>query len=72
MVEDLKYIFIKKIERNTWLSPSTKKSALEKLRKLEVQLGSPKHIRNDEILDYEEDDPWYNMQILADWRLKNL
>ena len=70
MVEDLKYIFIKKIERNTWLSPSTKKSALEKLKKLEVQIGSPKHIRNDVILDYVEDDPWYNMQTLAEWRLK--
>ena len=33
MMEDLKFIFIKKIERNTWLSPSTKKSALKKLKK---------------------------------------
>jgi putative endopeptidase len=70
MVNDLKYIFIKKIERNTWLSPSTKKSALLKLKKLEVQIGTPKKIRADPILDYKEDDPWHNMRILGEWRFK--
>ncbi len=69
MVEDLKYIFIKKIERNSWLSPSTKKSALLKLNKLEVQMVTPKYITEDTILEYIEDDPWYNMTALSMWRL---
>ena len=69
MVDDLKYIFIKKIERNKWLSPSTKKSALLKLNKLEVQMVTPKYITEDTILDYVEDDPWYNMNALSMWRL---
>ena len=34
MVGDLKELFLQKIEHNTWLSPSTKKAALLKLRKM--------------------------------------
>jgi putative endopeptidase len=70
MVEDLRYIFMKKIERNNWLSPSTKKSALLKLEKLEIQIGVPPNLREDPLLDYIDDDPWHNMKLLADWRLK--
>ncbi len=70
MVEDLKYIFVKKIERNKWLSPSTKESALLKLKKLEIQIGVPPNLRPEPLLDYVVDDPWHNMSILADWRLK--
>jgi len=68
MVDDLKHIFIKKIERNKWLSPSTKKSALDKLHKLEVIVGTPKQLREDPILEYKDDDPWYNMALLAGWK----
>jgi predicted metalloendopeptidase len=68
MVEDLKYIFIKRMEKNKWLSPSTKKSALAKLHKLEVIVGTPKKLRPDPVLDYVEDDPWYNMALLAGWK----
>ena len=68
MVDDLKHIFIKKIERNKWLSSSTKKSALDKLHKLEVIVGTPKKLREDPILEYKEDDPWYNMALLAGWK----
>ncbi len=68
MVEDLKEVFIKKIERNTWLSPPTKKAALNKLRKLEIVVGSPKELREDPILTYRKDDPWYNMALLAGWK----
>ncbi len=72
MVEDLKEVFIKKIERNTWLSPSTKKSALDKLRKLEIIVGRPKELRDDPILSYIKNDPWYNMALLAGWKRKKL
>ena len=68
MVEDLKEVFIKKIKRNTWLSPSTKKSALKKLEKLKVVVGTPDTLREDPILTYRPTDPWYNMSLLAVWK----
>ena len=68
MVEDLKEVFIKKIKRNTWLSPSTKKSALNKLEKLKVVVGTPPTLREDPILTYRPTDPWYNMSLLAVWK----
>jgi predicted metalloendopeptidase len=68
MVDDLKHIFIKRIEKNTWLSPSTKKAALAKLHKLEVIVGTPTNLRQDPVLDYKTDDPWYNMALLAGWK----
>lgn len=68
MVEDLKYIFINKIKKNSWLSPTTKQSALKKLRKLEVVVGHPKKLREDPILNYKDDDPWYNMNLLSMWK----
>ena len=72
MMADLKYIFIKKIERNTWLSPSTKKSALKKLKKLRVEIGSPRELRADPALGYSKTDPWENMRLLSKWRLEKL
>lgn len=68
MVEDLKKIFINRIHRNNWLSPSTKKAALNKLKKLELIIGYPKDMREDPLLDYCPDDPWHNMNLLAKWR----
>ncbi len=70
MVDDLKHLFIQRLEKNTWLSPSTKKSALNKLHKLEIVIGTPptSKLREDPILDYVDDDPWYNMALLAGWK----
>ena len=68
MVEDLKYLFIKRLEKNKWLSPSTKKEALNKLNKLELIVGTPEKLRPDPVLAYTEDDPWYNMALLSGWK----
>jgi putative endopeptidase len=68
MVEDLKHIFMERLKKNTWLSPSTKKSALHKLQKLEIIIGTPPKLRKDPILNYIEDDPWYNMALLSGWK----
>ena len=70
MVEDLKTIFINKLGRNNWLSPSTKKMAIKKLKHLELVVGKPKEFREDPLLDYSPNDPWYNMNLLAEWRIK--
>ena len=70
LVEDLKYLFIKKIEINNWLSPSTKKAALNKLKKLEIFVGKPNNLRYDPIFDYKSDDPLHNVGLLLQWKHK--
>ena len=70
LVDDLKELFIKKIEVNQWLSPPTKKAALEKLRKLEIVVGKPEHLRYDPIFDYRADDPLANVGLLLRWKHK--
>jgi putative endopeptidase len=79
IVNDLKHIFIKKLERNKWLSPSTKKSAIKKLEKLEVVIGTPysssavenkQALQPDPLLDYVDDNPYHNLKVLSDWKRK--
>jgi putative endopeptidase len=70
LVDDLKELFIKKIEVNTWLSPPTKKAALAKLRKLEIVVGKPANLRYDPIFDYRADDPLANVGMLLSWKHK--
>ena len=68
--DDLKYIFIKKITQNKWLSPSTKKSALHKLEKLEFIIGKPRNMRDDPIIKYGTDNILDNIMKINDWKLK--
>lgn len=68
MAVDMKAVFIRKIKRNTWLSPSTKKYALLKLEKIELVVGVPKRMREDSLLDFTNDDPWGNLMLLSRWR----
>jgi predicted metalloendopeptidase len=71
LANDLRILFIYKIHRNTWLSPSTKKAALNKLHKLKVIIGSPGKLRYDPLFNYTNDDSWYNMRLLTKWKHKN-
>uniref|UniRef100_A0A6C0HHX3 Peptidase M13 C-terminal domain-containing protein n=1 Tax=viral metagenome TaxID=1070528 RepID=A0A6C0HHX3_9ZZZZ len=70
LATDLKTLFIYKIERNTWLSPSTKKTALNKLKQLKLVVGSPNKLRYDPLFDYKADDSWYNLRLLTQWKHK--
>jgi len=70
LVDDLKELFIQKIQINNWLSPSTKKSALDKLRKLNILVGKPENLRYDPIFDYKADDPLNNVGLLLRWKHK--
>jgi putative endopeptidase len=70
LCDDLQKLFIHKLERNTWLSPSTKKTAINKLEKLKAVVGSPDKLRADALLKYADDDPWYNMRLLTNWKFK--
>ena len=70
LVDDLKELFITKISINTWLSPSTKKAALDKLRKLVITVGKPSNLRYDPLFNYVDDDPLYNIGLLLRWKHK--
>ena len=58
---DLKKIFIRKIKRNTWLSPSTKKAALKKFKYMKLLVANPEELLYDLLLDYDATDAWGNI-----------
>ena len=68
LVEDLKRVFIRIIQRNNWLQPKTKSIAIEKLEAIKLIVGSPLLIREDPLLDYDPDDPWGNLLRMSVWR----
>jgi putative endopeptidase len=70
MAEDLKTIFIRIITRNKWFDPKTKKSALEKLHKLKMQIGTPPALIDDPQLTYDPADSWGNLLKISIWRNK--
>ena len=68
MAEDLKTVFIRIIKRNKWLQPKTKEKALKKLYNFNLEVGSPKILRDDPLLNYSSDDVWENMLKITNWR----
>ena len=68
MAEDLKMVFIRIIKRNKWLQQKTKEKALKKLYNFNLEVGSPKILREDPLLNYSSDDPWENILKITDWR----
>jgi putative endopeptidase len=72
LASDLLTVYKRIIKRNKWLSPSTKKYALLKLEKIKLEVGSPKILREDPILDYSDNNAYYNLQLIAIWRAKKM
>ena len=68
MAEDLKTVFIRIIKRNKWLQPQTKEKALKKLYNFNLEVGSPKILREDPLLNYSNNDMWGNMLKITNWR----
>ena len=68
MAEDLKTVFIRIIKRNKWLQPKTKEKALKKLYNFNLEVGSPKILREDPYLNYSNDDAWENILKITNWR----
>ncbi len=68
MAEDLRVVFMRKIRRNTWMQPKTKKYALLKLENFNLEVGSPKVLEDDPLLTYSNDDPWANIKKIEKWR----
>ena len=70
MAADLLTVYKRIIHRNTWLSKNTKKYALLKLEHIKLIVGSPKLLRDDPILEYNNKEAFQNMRTLALWRAK--
>ena len=70
MASDLLTVYKRIIKRNTWMSPSTKKYALLKLEHIKLDVGSPKILREDPVLNYDNKEAYQNMLKLAHWRAK--
>ena len=69
LCNDLKIVFETIIKKNTWLSPSTKKYALLKLKYLTFIVGVPDNIPKDPEIDYS-DNLYDNLIKLMTWRHK--
>ena len=72
LAEDLRIVYKRIIERNTWLQPETKRQALLKLDHFSFEIGSPPQLREDPLLDYTVDDVWENFAKINEWRSKRL
>jgi predicted metalloendopeptidase len=65
-------IFKKIITNNKWLSPVGKKNALLKLNHITLNVGIQKNVVNDPLLDYKDNDAWYNLSLFSEWKTKKL
>jgi putative endopeptidase len=72
MAYDLLIVFKRIIRRNKWLSPKTKKYALLKLENIKLIVGSPKILREDPLLTYDNKGAYQNMLKIAKWRSSKL
>lgn len=72
--EDLKIVFKRIITRNNWLSPKTKKYALEKLDALKILLVKPPEFSVDppSTIGYKKDELYNNLLKYSIWRTKFL
>jgi predicted metalloendopeptidase len=69
MAEDLKTVFKRIVRRNKWLQPKTKEMALKKLYNFKLEIGEPDMVlREDPLLDYNDNDIWGNLIKIAKWR----
>ena len=72
MAEDLLTVYKRIIKRNTWLSPRTKKYALQKLDHIHLIVGNPDVLREDPLLSYDNKGAYQNLKKIAVWRTKRL
>jgi endothelin-converting enzyme/putative endopeptidase len=72
LFQDLIMIFKRIIKNNKWLSPIGKKNALLKLDYITLNVGVPGHFIRDPLLNYKENDAWYNLILFSEWKTKKL
>jgi putative endopeptidase len=69
LCNDLKIVFRRILQRNNWMSPSTKKVALNKLDHFNFVIGKPDKLREDPDLNYGHS-LYENMTKIMNWRHK--
>jgi len=69
LMDELKHVFMRIIKNNNWLTPKTKSSAILKLNKLKLIVGSQPVLRKDPILHYTSNF-LENMLLIFEWRFK--
>jgi predicted metalloendopeptidase len=69
LCDDLKIVFNRILEKNTWMSPSTKAYALKKMKAFKFIFGVPDKIPEDPTVNYG-DLLYDNLKKLMDWRHK--
>jgi endothelin-converting enzyme/putative endopeptidase len=72
LFNDLIIIFKRIIRHNKWLSPLGKKNALLKLEHITLNVGVPKHFIEDPLLNYSNNNGWYNLVLFSKWKTKKL
>jgi putative endopeptidase len=68
---DLKLVYRRIIQRNQWMSPNTRKAALNKLDHFAFIIGKPENLREDPDLDYGNKSLYENMRKINNWRFNN-
>jgi putative endopeptidase len=68
--DDLKKVYIRRVERTTWMEPKTKQMAIKKLRNIKTYIGVLPDLKPDPVLDYSENDCWGNFLKITNWRSK--
>jgi putative endopeptidase len=68
IAEDLKIVFKRIIRRNTWMEKKTRIVSLDKLDAIKFDIGLPKDLTPDPLLNYKSDDPWGNLVKMSRWR----
>lgn len=69
MAEDLRIVFSRVIQRNKWMQPSTKATALRKIQNLTFRIGSEFEDETDDpMLHYSPTEAWNNLCKMAAWR----
>jgi putative endopeptidase len=76
LVGNLKTAMAARIEGNNWMSPATKKAAIEKLSRMDVMVGYPDKFRDYGALEVKADDLYGNVKraarFNADYEMEDL
>ena len=76
LVGNLKTAMAARIEGNSWMSPATKKAAIEKLSRMDVMVGYPDKFRDYSALEIKPDDLYGNVKrasrFNADYEMEDL
>jgi putative endopeptidase len=69
---DLRKVYIRRVNRSSWMDNKTKEMAITKLTNIEMIIGVLPDLKPDPILDYEDNDCWGNFLKITNWRSKEI